>query len=122
MACFELVSGSDCGRIYRLDEARLTLGRSEALCDLSQPFLGDRNVSRRHAQIERAAAGFSIRDMGSRNGTWVNGEKLTLPRPIADRDRILEDLEGFTGTSRATIAVSCAFSGLRPDLPHGAHR
>ena len=37
---------------------------------------GERAISRIHAQIEKAPAGFTIEDLGSTNGTRINGEKL----------------------------------------------
>jgi DNA-binding winged helix-turn-helix (wHTH) protein len=41
-------------------------------------------VSRRHACIEVGPTGATIADLASRNGTFVAGERVTTPRPIAD--------------------------------------
>lgn len=41
--------------------------------------LPDEDVSRRHAQIERDTVRLLVRDVGSRNGTWVNGSRISKP-------------------------------------------
>ncbi len=54
-----------------------TIGRSDA-CRL---VVADSTVSRRHAVLKRTADGIEVRDLGSLNGTWVNGwrvERATL--------------------------------------------
>jgi DNA-binding winged helix-turn-helix (wHTH) protein len=45
-------------------------------------------VSRRHARIAVGADEVSIEDLQSSNGTFVDGRRLTSPRPLADGDRI----------------------------------
>jgi pSer/pThr/pTyr-binding forkhead associated (FHA) protein len=47
------------------------------------------SVSRRHAQIERRGAGFVISDLGSVNGTTVNGEPVKEPRALEAGDAIV---------------------------------
>ncbi|MBL8910800.1 MAG: sigma 54-interacting transcriptional regulator [Archangium sp.] len=48
----------------------------------------DEKVSREHCVFERKPSGFELRDLGSRNGTWVNGERLTAPRVLQVNDSI----------------------------------
>ena len=43
------------------------------------------DVSRRHAEVRRAGVLPLVRDLGSRNGTWVNGAKIE-ERPLGPRD------------------------------------
>jgi hypothetical protein len=63
---------------------RLTLGR-DALSDV--PLSWDAEVSRAHAQLERVGAEWAIVDDGlSRNGTFVNGERLHGRRRLAHGD------------------------------------
>ena len=50
----------------------MTLGRADD-CDIVIP---DRQISRYHARIEQDAGGYLLRDLGSKNGTYVNGELL----------------------------------------------
>jgi S1-C subfamily serine protease len=66
-------SGSDRGKTVEINGSPITLGRDEA-CDL---VLADARVSRRHATLEPAGDGrVSLRDLGSGNGTYVNGERV----------------------------------------------
>jgi pSer/pThr/pTyr-binding forkhead associated (FHA) protein len=50
----------------------VVVGRSHA-CDLT---LASADASRRHAEIVAAGEGFAVRDLGSTNGTFVNGERI----------------------------------------------
>ena len=60
------------------------IGRSRE-CDV---VLGDTNISRRHAEIRAAGAGWTVNDLGSTNGVRVNGRPAQGPTPIAAGDRI----------------------------------
>ena len=60
-----------------------TIGREG--CDIT---LSDPDVSRRHAAVETSNGGLSIEDLGSTNGTFVNGERITAPRALRDGDEI----------------------------------
>jgi len=69
----------------RLDRP-VSLGRSSA-CEVA---LNDTECSRRHALINPQAGGeFWIVDLGSTNGTHVNGRRLMRPTQLANGDRIL---------------------------------
>ena len=70
-----------------LTEPRYLIGRGDG-CQILLPE-GDGAVSRRHALLERDPQGvWSIVDLGSRNGTSVNGERVTDRRSLSDGDRI----------------------------------
>jgi DNA-binding SARP family transcriptional activator len=76
------------GGEHRLDLStaaeHVTIGRS-AESDVALPW--DPEVSRLHAQLERVGADWTVRDDGlSRNGTWVNGERIGGRRPLLDGD------------------------------------
>jgi pSer/pThr/pTyr-binding forkhead associated (FHA) protein len=45
-------------------------------------------VSRRHARIRIAEATAILEDLGSKNGTFVGGQRVTTPRLLADGDQI----------------------------------
>ncbi len=49
-------------------------------------ILADGSVSSKHARVLRTAEGFLIEDLGSRNGTFVNGDSVTDKRPLTDGD------------------------------------
>ena len=63
----------------------LILGRG-AGSDLQ---LVDGKVSREHCRIDVAGARPMIEDLGSQNGTYVNGEVITRPTPIAEGDEVM---------------------------------
>jgi hypothetical protein len=64
-------------------DTAVALGRSPE-CDY---VVDDPTVSARHAELRRTAAGWSLRDLGSRNGTRVNGW-LLKEHALADGDEI----------------------------------
>jgi DNA-binding NtrC family response regulator len=69
----------------RMEQASLAIGRSATPTPPPQPGarelrLADRWMSTDHAMIELGDDGDVIRDLGSRNGTWVDGERITERR------------------------------------------
>jgi hypothetical protein len=72
------VAGPEPERAWDLTAPLLTLGRDPA-CEICLP---DLSVSRRHAQIVRQASGFYVQDLGSENGTCLDGEELTGPAAL----------------------------------------
>lgn len=63
----------------------LTMGSDDSN-DLALP--GDRTLSRMHAVLERYPAGWCVRDLGSRNGTFVNGQRIWQERALRNGDEI----------------------------------
>lgn len=70
---------------FRLDKERYLVGRL-ATNDLSFPE--DGGLSRQHLVIERDTDGWTVADLGSRNGTFVNGVRLTEKRTLKPGDSI----------------------------------
>ena len=64
--------GPNAGSRFLLDKDTTTAGRHPE----SDIFLDDVTVSRRHAEFSRADGGFSVRDVGSLNGTYLNRERI----------------------------------------------
>lgn len=64
--------GPDAGERFVLLKDETTLGRDPQ----SDIFLNDITVSRKHARIERKGGGVKLADVGSLNGTYVNGERV----------------------------------------------
>lgn len=68
------------GRLYEITAQRTTVGRA----DSNTLSLHDSSVSERHCEIYDNGADVIVRDLGSRNGTSVNGELLRdAQRPLA---------------------------------------
>jgi hypothetical protein len=106
------------GERWVLDQEYMTIGRSED-CDIVLP---KRQVSRHHAQIERDDGGYLLRDLGSKNGTYVNGRKVrSEPYRLEDGDEIQIALYvklGFVGADATVpLELSGPYRGLRIDRP-----
>lgn len=70
-----VTGGSLVGTIIPLASAIITIGRAPS----SSLVLEDEYVSSSHAQISPTPNGWVIEDLGSRNGTYVDDERLTQP-------------------------------------------
>ena len=70
---FDWVFPELAGRLTAVADARLTLGRDPD-CDV--PLPGEQ-TSRRHAEVWRSGYVVSVRDLGSTNGVFLNGERVT---------------------------------------------
>ena len=70
--------------MHRFEQAALTIGRAEE-CDL---VLRDPGISRLHAEIRQEESGFYVVDLGSTNGTALNGLKVDRAR-LEPGDRIV---------------------------------
>ena len=92
---------SDTGDSIEL-ESDILLGRSDD-CDL---VLTQGHPSRRHAQLTVTAEGVSIEDLGSANGSFVNGERLSSKRPLKHGDKLKFDLEEYRFTVIGEAATS----------------
>lgn len=79
-------------------DRRMIVGR---LPECTLQLTGE-GISRLHAQIEVVEGKAIITDLGSRNGTWVNDEKITAPAELKDRDRIRISKMEFTFRCKAT--------------------
>ncbi len=75
--------GGRAGESFLLSEERTLIGRSPE-CDV---FLDDVTVSRRHSQIARAGEKFTIEDLESLNGTFVNRRRIESAE-LADDDEL----------------------------------
>jgi DNA-binding NtrC family response regulator len=68
-----VIDGPDRGRACRLAQGAATVG-TDAACELT---LSDDRVSARHLSIEPVESRFVVRDLGSTNGTWYEGSRIT---------------------------------------------
>jgi predicted component of type VI protein secretion system len=79
-----VASGKSAGRPIAIKRGRLLIGRAEE-CDV-RPL--SEEVSRRHCAVVVGPADVWVEDLGSRNGTFVNGDKITAKTRVRDNDVI----------------------------------
>jgi ABC-type multidrug transport system ATPase subunit len=78
--------GHSSSSIQRMLESKgsLTIGRADD-ADVPLPSL---QVSRKHALLEKRNNAYFITDLNSKNGTFINGERITATRQLTEKDRI----------------------------------
>jgi pSer/pThr/pTyr-binding forkhead associated (FHA) protein len=77
------------GKRYEARGTRMRLGRGEE-CEVRPVETGDTIVSRVHAELTvGASGGLVVRDAESRNGTFLNGERIARPLPVKLGDKIM---------------------------------
>lgn len=123
------VSGPYFGKVIPI-AGRLSIGRGND-CDL---VLDEPEMSRRHALVETSAAGIWLRDLGSSNGTYVNGVQVrdavlyTGDQLAFDRNRFLIEAPGTPtrpygaevqeiGGAKAQVEVTQTLQAIRLDQP-----
>jgi hypothetical protein len=84
MASLRIVNGPDTGKRFPLDGDSTVIGRLPG----SGVHLDSLAISRQHARVVRREGQFFVEDLGSSNGTFLNGQKVTRPAPLADRDLV----------------------------------
>ncbi|HVG63368.1 MAG TPA: FHA domain-containing protein [Hyalangium sp.] len=83
-ATLTCLTGLDVGRTFPLGEAQTDIGRGTGV-DLR---LRDRSVSRAHARILREGLSFTLVDLDSPNGVYLNGHRVRGPTPLTEGDVI----------------------------------
>lgn len=86
-AQFKFLSGARAGQVETFQKAYLGLGR-HPLSDVRFDAERDLDVSSRHAAIITRTDGFVLQDLGSKNGTYVNGQRIEGDRVLRDGDVI----------------------------------
>ena len=84
MATLVIREGEGAGSEHPL-EGEVVLGRERGSADL---VLDDPGVSRRHAAIRSEGGRITVTDLGSSNGTYANGERITGAVELADGDEV----------------------------------
>jgi len=113
-----------------LERDRYSLGRSSAneLC-----YPEDAGLSRQHLVLEKDGDTWVVRDLGSKNGTFVNGSRITSPHPLGKNDRVTAGhialdfgenslppptdhtvvfIEGLTPTTSVSTTVATSLQGV----------
>src|SRR5436305_6533031 len=85
MPSLVFLAGPIAGRRYRLADGEYVIGRRSDC----QIFVPDMRVSRQHARLWKDGEGWTLEDLGSNNGTYVNGVKLQGSSPLKAEDEIM---------------------------------
>jgi sigma-B regulation protein RsbU (phosphoserine phosphatase) len=96
---------------HELDGDSLVIGRSSR-CDLA---VADRCLSRQHVRLYQSDEGWLVEDLGSRNGTRLNGSMISGPTPINPGDVIDASMSRITfgGEGRAGRPHTSSFTDSR---------
>jgi hypothetical protein len=78
-----VLEGPDAGKEFELSGAT-TIGRDPS----AGIVIDDAEASRRHASLSLEGATVTVEDLGSTNGTFVNGERLAAPRELGGSDKL----------------------------------
>ncbi|MGD9315537.1 MAG: FHA domain-containing protein [Anaerolineae bacterium] len=101
---------------WPLDQPVTEIGR----WDDNDVVIDDRWVSRYHAQVRREGDEYVVQDLGSKNGTFVNGRRIAAPLSLSDGDEIqvtpLVKLTFVDYGSTAPLPVEMQAPGLELDL------
>lgn len=109
--------GPQPNQIYELKQDVVTIGR-----DITNDItINDPEVSRHHARLTREGSGYTIEDLGSTNGTFVNGQRLTGPRPLQPGETVgLGETVTLAYESSAIINAAPPSGNVAPAMPQPA--
>ena len=118
------MSGARAGHREVFDKSYIGCGR-HPLSDLRFDAEKDLDVSTRHAAVSVTGDRYVLRDLGSRNGTYVNGQKIDADCELADGDMVRFGVQGpevqfhlvKEGAEQVIEAVKAAPPQRGPDVP-----
>ena len=84
---FRITSGSRAGQRESFEKSVIAIGRHPSN-DFRFDVNNDPDVSSKHAEIRIVGSIVTVRDLGSTNGTFVNGNRVTGEQPLADGDLV----------------------------------
>lgn len=105
--------GPQPNQVYELDKDFLTIGR-----DITNDIaINDPEVSRHHCRLTRGGGGYTLEDLGSTNGTFINNQRLTGARPLNSGDVI--GLGETVTLSYEAVSMAPAVAPPKPAAPTG---
>lgn len=121
MAQFQFVmrSGPTPGVVFPLEGGQLTIGRDSS----NHVAINDAEVSRKHARLTFQGGKFVLEDLGSTNGTFVNGQRLARPVVLKPGDvvslgeQIMLMYEAINVDPGATMAAPRRAAHMAPSMP-----
>lgn len=90
----EVLDGNEPGQVFTLENVHNTIGRGG--CDIN---LDDPEISRQHARIDIHGTKVTLRDLGSTNGTYIQGQRI-------EEGQLEDDSEFRVGTHQLVFRVT----------------
>jgi len=84
VATLKVLKGTNVGQCYELPAGEAVIGRYP-FCEIVLP---SHTISRQHARLTLLKGNYYIEDLGSLNGTFLNGDRVRKRTPLRDQDRI----------------------------------
>lgn len=107
---FVMRSGPTPGKVFPLEGPEIIIGRDNT----SSLMINDGEVSRKHTRLVWQSLGYVVEDLGSTNGTFVNGQRLTMPfvlrggESISLGENIVLDYESTADPDATVISTSAS--------------
>jgi S1-C subfamily serine protease len=117
---FTFGSGARAGQTEEFSQPFVQIGRHPH-CDLRFDADRDLDVSSRHATVLLQDEMFILRDLGSTNGTFVNGKRLTADHVLANGDQIQFGRQGPKVTATVTRTQRTGANQGLPASPPATH-
>jgi hypothetical protein len=114
MPLLTVAGGAMRGLSFRIGRGSQVIGRAPS-ADIVLP---DPHLSRRHATVQLTAAGVTLTDLGSTNGSWLNDQRITGSAQLADGDVVRlgrTELRFFDPGVAGTDPVGLHFGTQRRD-------
>jgi len=116
-----VLQGPDKGRRFELPDAPVLIGR-----DSRQLPISDQTVSRRHAELQPVDGEWLLRDLGSANGSYVNGGRVDTRQKLKPGDQlrvgrtlmVFGAQPGVSRSSGGSVALSGEEAGMDSAIMH----
>lgn len=109
--------GPQPNQAYELNKDVITIGR-----DITNDIvINDPEVSRHHLRFTRTEDGYTIEDLGSTNGTFINGQRITGFRPMNNGDMIgLGETVTLGYERKSYVSETVMSGGVAPHAPQSS--